>query len=74
MGNDVILVLGLLAGALSIPSLISAFSSSRPPRAAIIYFVIGGALVSWAVYQQPNSYTVENIPDVVVRVIAGFFR
>jgi len=74
MNNDLILVLGLLIGALAFPSLVNAFSSSRPPRTAAILFVVGGGLISFAVLQQPNTYTVENVPDVFVRVIAKFMR
>ncbi len=74
MSNDLILVLGVLIGALTFPAVISAFSASRPPRAAIIAFVTGGALVSWAVYDQPSTYSVENFPEVFVRVIKDLIR
>jgi len=74
MDNDFILVLGVLVGALTFPALVSSFSASRAPRGAIIAFVTGGALIIWAVYQQPNTYSVEKFPDVFVRVIANIIR
>jgi len=73
MDNDFILVLGVLFGALAIPSVINAFSQSRPPRAAIILFVTGGALISWAVYQQPNTYSLDGFPELALRVVANLF-
>ena len=74
MDNDFILVLGMLIAILGVPSLISAFSSSRPPRMALILFVIGGGMISWAITQQPGSYTFDNLPDVVTGVIAKIIR
>ncbi len=73
MDNDFILVLGVLIGALTFPALISAFSHGRPPRGAIIAFVTGGALVSWAVYNRPNSYSIEGFPDLFVSVVKQLF-
>lgn len=74
MSNDFLLVLGVILFALGIPSLINAFSESRPPRLAIILFVIGGGLISWAAYNQPGGYTIEEMPDVFVRVFAQIVR
>ena len=74
MDNDFVLVLGVFIGAWTFPSLIAAFSTSRPPRSAIIFFVTGGALISWAVYRQPNTYSVEGFPDLVLSVVAALFR
>jgi len=72
--NDLILVLGVFIGALTFPALVTAFSSSRAPRTAIILFVTGGALISWAVYQQPNTYSVDGFPELALSVVAGLFR
>ncbi|MGR3289637.1 MAG: hypothetical protein ACU0C9_00360 [Paracoccaceae bacterium] len=74
MNNDFILVLGVIIGAMAFPSLLSAFSASRPPRAALLLLVVGGALVSWAVYQQPNTYSVEDVPKLFLEVIGKFLR
>lgn len=74
MNNDLILILGIIIGVLAVPSLISAFSSSRPPRTALILFVIGGGMISWAIIQQPNTYSFANLPDVFVRVIGRIIR
>lgn len=74
MNNDVILVLGVLIGAMAFPSIVSAFSAGRPPRAAIVYFVLGGGLISWVLIRQPNTYSVETFPALVVKVVADIIR
>ena len=74
MDNDTILVFGMMVAVLGVPSLISAFSYSRPPRMALILFVVGGGMIAWAVNAQPNSYSFENLPDVVARVVAKILR
>ncbi|PHQ94507.1 MAG: hypothetical protein COB40_12045 [Marinosulfonomonas sp.] len=74
MNNDIILVFGVIIGVLAIPSLISAFSAGRSPRAATVLFMVGGAMVSWVIIQQPNTYSVENFPDVFVKVVAKIIR
>ncbi len=74
MNNDFLLVFGVLIAVLAIPSVISAFSAGRPPRTATILFMVGGAMIAWVIIQQPNTYSVENFPDVFVRVVAGIIR
>ena len=70
MDNDLILVVGIIIGALAFPSLLNAFSTSRPPRMAALLLIVGGGLVTWAVVQQPNSYSIDELPQVFVRVFA----
>lgn len=74
MMNDLFLVLGLVVATLAIPSVISAFSESRTPRAAAILVMIGGGLIALAVTQQPGGYSFGDIPDVFTRVIAHYLR
>lgn len=71
LDNDFILVLGVCIGALTFPAIVSAFSYGKPPRSAVLYFVTGGALVSWAVYKQPNTYSVDGFPDLFLKVIGN---
>ena len=74
MDTDLMLVLGLAICALAIPSLLSAFSESRPPRAGAIMVLIGGVLLAVALTQKPSGYTFAEIPDVVFRVIGRFIN
>lgn len=66
--SDLILILGLIVAGMSIPAIISAFSASRPPRAAAIAAVIGGAMVVTALSLHPGGYRMQDLPDVAVRV------
>jgi hypothetical protein len=74
MDNDLILVIGIVIGALAIPSLIGAFSENRPPRAASILFMIGGTLIVVALTRNPVGYAVSDIPDLFVRVIGRYLN
>jgi len=70
MDTDLMLVAGLIICALSIPSLLAAFSESRAPRAGAIMVLIGGVLLVVALTQKPSGYTFAEIPQVFVSVIA----
>lgn len=74
MTYDLFLVIGLAVLAFSIPSVVSSYSESRPPRAAAILVMIGGGLIAIAVAQSPITYTIEGLPDVFVRVAAYYLR
>lgn len=70
MDPDLALVTGLLLGWLAIPSMVSAFSDSRPPRASAVLFVIGGGLAIYALQAHPDGYGWADIPEAFVRVAA----
>ena len=74
MTNDFLLVLGLFFAVFSIPSFIGAYSAGQPPRAAVLSIVVGAGLISWAVYQQPNTYSLVEIPELIVSVFARLVR
>jgi len=70
--TDLLLVIGLVLTGLSIPSLLAAFSESRPPRIGAIMILIGGILIAVALTQTPRGYTFAEIPDVFLKVIGRF--
>lgn len=72
MTNDMFLVTGILTLVMAIPSVMSAFSDGRAPRAAAILVMIGGGLVALAVNNQPGGYTLNDVPHAFVRVIGSF--
>ncbi len=72
MTPDMYLVLGILIAAFSIPSILSAVADGRAPRASAITILIAGGLILLAIQTQPGGYTLLEIPDVFVRVIAPF--
>jgi hypothetical protein len=68
---DLFFTIGLLVGALAIPAVISAFSESRPPRAAAIMVMIAAGLILVAVLEKPGGYAVSEIPTVVMGVVGN---
>ena len=72
MTPDLYLVLGIIIAGFSIPSVLSAISDRRAPRASAITILIAGGLILLAVQTQPGGYRLEDIPEVFVRVIASF--
>ena len=72
MDPDLALVLGLIIGAFSIPSILSALSDSRAPRASAITILIAGGLVLYAATNKAGGYRWENIPDIFVKVVAQY--
>ena len=74
MDSDLFLVIGLLVTILAVPSMIGAFSESRPPRAGAVLFLIGGTLIALALTQGTTKYSMGDIPEVVSRVIARYLR
>lgn len=72
MDTDLALVLGFIIAALSIPSILSALSDKRAPRASAITVLIAGGLIVFAVQGKPGGYQMEQLPDVFVSVIARY--
>lgn len=74
MDTDLLLVTGVVVAILAVPSVISAFSESRPPRAAAILFLIGGTLVVIALTQGTTRYSMGDLPEVLTRVVARYLN
>lgn len=68
------LVIGLVVGGFSIPSIMGAFADGRVPRAASIVVMIAGGLVVLAIREQPGGYALADIPDVFVNVVGRYLR
>jgi len=74
MSNDQILVIGIIVCALAIPSLLAAYSESRPPRTGAIMVLIGGVLLVIAMTQKPGGYKFDQLPGIFMQVIADVIR
>jgi len=74
METDLIFVVGFFLLVLSIPAMVSAFMDSRTPRAPALIIMIGVLMIGYAVRERPMTYTVEAIPDTILRVYADFTR
>jgi hypothetical protein len=72
MDPDLALTLGLLIAALSIPSIMSAMSDGRAPRASALTVLIAGGLIIYAVRETTGGYSLKRIPDVIVEVAARY--
>ena len=67
------LVIGIILGVLSIPSMLNAYSDRRAPRFASIVVLIAGVLIFLAVNQRAAGYTPAELPDVFKRVFQRLF-
>ncbi|WP_371224626.1 hypothetical protein [Roseovarius sp. 2305UL8-3] len=72
MDTDIILVIGVLLGVFSIPSILSAISEGRAPRVAAFTIIASGVLILYAINSHPGGYTLEDVPGAFVRVVAKF--
>ncbi|MEP3674096.1 hypothetical protein [Sulfitobacter sp.] len=72
MDADLALVIGIILAGFSVPSILSALSDKRAPRASAITILIAGGLILFAVQGKPGGYTFEQMPDVFVNVIARY--
>ena len=74
MDPDLILVVGLVVGGFSIPSIMGALADGRVPRAAVIAIMVACGLVALAIKNQPGGYAIADIPDVFVKVIGHYIN
>ncbi|WP_298858466.1 hypothetical protein [uncultured Sulfitobacter sp.] len=72
MDSDLALVIGLVLAALTVPSILSALSDRRAPRASAITILIAGGLIVFAIQGKPGGYQLAQLPDVFVNVIARY--
>jgi hypothetical protein len=74
MDPDLLIVIGLVIGGFSIPSILGAIADGRvPPAAAIAVMVVGGLIVL-AINENPDGYVINDIPDVFVNVVARYIN
>lgn len=74
LDTDLILVIGIVVLALSIPSLLSAFAEARAPRAGAVLLLIGGVLVAVALTRHGPGYTFAELPGVFVHVVERYTK
>jgi hypothetical protein len=72
MDTDLALIIGLVLGALSVPSILSAFSDKRAPRASALTILIAGGLILYAMQMKPGGYQISDVPDVFVSIVAKY--
>ncbi|SFE76044.1 hypothetical protein SAMN04488523_11058 [Sulfitobacter brevis] len=72
MDPDLALVLGVVIAAFSIPSIMSALSDKRAPRASALTVLIAGGLILYAAQSKPGGIQLDEVPDVFVSVVARY--
>ena len=72
MDPDLALVLGVVLGALSVPSILSALSDKRAPRASALTVLMAGGLILYAANQMPGGIALDQLPDKFVSVVARY--
>ena len=72
--QDLFLVVGIIIAGFAIPSILGAFAERRTPRVAAIAILVGGSLILLAISQKPGGYTLEDVPQAFIRVVAHYFR
>lgn len=71
---DLFLTLGTVLLVLSVPSLLSAWAESRAPRFGAVMVIGGIGLIVAALMTNPGGYAFNQVPGVIIRVVARFFR
>jgi hypothetical protein len=71
---DLLLVIGLVIGGFSIPSILGAIADGRVPHAAAIAVMIAGGLIVLAIRENPGGYAINDVPDVFVNVMARYIN
>lgn len=74
MDPDLMMVIGLVVGAFSIPSIMGALADGRVPRAAAIAVMVSGGLIVLAIRDNPGGYEISDIPDVFVSVVGRYIN
>jgi hypothetical protein len=72
MDTDLALILGLVVAGLAVPSVMSALSDRRAPRASMVTILIAGAMILYAVTSKPGGYEISQVPDVFFSVLSRY--
>jgi len=72
LDSELALVLGVVFALLSIPSILSALTDGRSPRASALTILIAGGLIVYAIQTHPGGYGIGDVPHAFVSVVARF--
>ncbi len=72
MDPDLALVMGIVLGVFTVPSLLSAMSDSRAPRASAFTILIAVGLIVYAIAKSPGGYSMAELPTVFVNVAGRY--
>ena len=63
MDADLVLTIGLILGAFTIPAVVSDLSDQRAPRLSALTVLIAAGLILYALKTKPGGYTLAQLPD-----------
>lgn len=69
---DLWFVLGIVLAIFCVPSLFSAWTDGRTPRASAITVLIAIGMIGYASYTNPSGYEFSEIPTVFSEVLARY--
>ena len=69
MDPDVIIVAGMVTVIIGITAFVSAFADRRWPWVALVFFLVGGATITYAVRENPGFYAIDRLDEPVFNVI-----
>ena len=69
---DLFFVIGLIIGGFSVPSIFSAISDGRAPRASALTILLAFGCVLYAINNKPGGYALDEVPEVFVKVFSRF--
>ncbi|MBL9073964.1 hypothetical protein [Tabrizicola sp.] len=72
--TDLLLTIGIVLLVLSIPSLLSAWVESRAPRIGAIMVIAALGLIIAALVIKPGGYAFNQVPGVMIGVVARLFQ
>ena len=70
MDTDLVLTIGIVLLALSLPSLLSAWVEGRLSRFGTLMIIVASSMIGWAVYAQPKVYELTDSPMVMLGVLS----
>lgn len=70
MDTDLVLTIGIVLAALSVPALLSAWAESRAPRIGAVMAVVAIGMMTAAILTRPGGYALNEVPDVMLGVIS----
>ncbi|WP_370228414.1 hypothetical protein [Cognatishimia sp.] len=74
MTPDLFLTLGLCLAVLTIPMYLSALADSRSPRLSLLSAILAIGCIAYAMSAKPSGYTLQEVPAVVIDVLAGLVK
>ncbi len=66
---DLLLLAGMLCGALSLTALMAGFVEARIAPRGVLLLVMAAGLVGAAQLLEPGGYALADVPDAVIRVV-----